>query len=207
MKGEKILSQENAKRMTNLVRNSIEKVNETKALLMKTMVEIKELDDANTLTIPMLNKFFKQCFTEIEEQVKEYKKFENLFEVYEVYIAPADEIIWDDYFQAAHKCSSISADFQLIFEEYKHFTPKNKYEIEGEVRKKLLKKGFLVDSFFEGDYATWIGVYARPKDKPTYLDANTHEEYLLQEKYKVDGLKQDFSEWFEWRIEKGVLVE
>ncbi len=44
----------------------------------------------------------------------------------------------------------------------------------------LNKTGYIVDSYFEGDYATWIGVYVRPKDKPTYLDPRDVEEDALQ---------------------------
>ncbi|MEX1447942.1 Phi-29-like late activator, partial [Enterococcus sp. C76] len=68
------------------------------------------------------------------------------------------------------------------------------------------KKGYVIDGYFEGDYDTWIGVYARPEDKPTYLDPIDFEGALLQEKYSVDGFKQDFAKWFEWQIKNGRLV-
>ncbi|NSP76992.1 hypothetical protein HRE95_12080, partial [Enterococcus faecalis] len=48
-------------------------------------------------------------------------------------------------------------------------------------------------------------VYARPKDKPTYLDPANAEEVVLQEKYSVNGFKQDFSEWFEFEIKDNVV--
>lgn len=78
-------------------------------------------------------------------------------------------------------------------------------ELETQVREILRKQGYLVDSYFEGDYKTWIGVYARPEDKPTYLDPVTSEDAYLQNKYRIDGFKQDFAEWFEWSIEDGVV--
>ena len=40
----------------------------------------------------------------------------------------------------------------------------------------LKRKGFLIDSPFEGDFIKWVGVYARPMNRPTYLDANDSEE-------------------------------
>ena len=51
-------------------------------------------------------------------------------------------------------------------------------------------------------------MYARPSDKPTYLDAITEKEAELQNKYRDEnGFKRDFAEWFEWRIENGQLFE
>ncbi|MGM0207211.1 hypothetical protein IGI96_001722 [Enterococcus sp. DIV0421] len=83
--------------------------------------------------------------------------------------------------------------------------PDVRKELEAQVREILRKQGYLVDSYFEGDYKTWIGVYARPEDKPTYLDPATSEAAFLQNKYRIDGFKQDFAEWFEWPIEDGVV--
>lgn len=80
-----------------------------------------------------------------------------------------------------------------------------KKEIQTQVREILRKQGYLVDSYFEGDYKTWIGVYACPEDKPTYLDPATSEDVYLQNKYRIDGFKQDFAEWFEWSIEDGIV--
>lgn len=84
----------------------------------------------------------------------------------------------------------------------------SKEVLKEEVRKLLRKKGYVIDSFFEGDFVTWIGVYARPADKPTYLDPMTEKDAELQEKYRDEnGFKRDFGEWFEWEIKKGHLVE
>ena len=58
----------------------------------------------------------------------------------------------------------------------------------------LEKKGYIVDSPFEGDFERWIGVYARPKDKPTYLDPMDGEEVGLQEVYSVDGFEGEIVE-------------
>lgn len=41
--------------------------------------------------------------------------------------------------------------------------------------------GYIVYSYFEDDYAPWIGVHARPKDKPAYLDPRDAEGAALQE--------------------------
>lgn len=72
--------------------------------------------------------------------------------------------------------------------------------LKAQVREELKEQGFIIDSSFEGDFKTWIGVYARPKDKPTYLDPQNDKEAEEQEQYSINGFKQDFSEWFEWEI-------
>lgn len=79
--------------------------------------------------------------------------------------------------------------------------------IKAQVREELTKKGFLIDSGFDGDFKTWIGVYARPKDKPTALDPYDEEEEKEQEKYAINGMKQDFAEWFEWEIKNLKIKE
>ncbi|MEX1447882.1 hypothetical protein [Enterococcus sp. C76] len=71
--------------------------------------------------------------------------------------------------------------------------------LKEEVRKFLYEKGYEIDSSFEGDFVTWIGVYARPKGKFTYLDSVDEEANLY--------VKQDFGDWFEWKIQNGYLVE
>ena len=77
--------------------------------------------------------------------------------------------------------------------------------IKARVREELTKKGFLIDSDFEyGD--DWVGVYARPQDKPTALDPYDDEEEKEQEKYAINGVNQDFAEWFEWDIKNNDLV-
>lgn len=45
------------------------------------------------------------------------------------------------------------------------------------------------------------------ENKPTYLDPTTSEDAYLQNRYRVDGFKQDFAEWFEWEIENGEVKE
>src|SRR5699024_11754755 len=67
--------------------------------------------------------------------------------------------------------------------------------LKAQVREELKEQGFIIDSSFEGDFKTWIGVYARPKDKPTYLDPQNDKEAEEQEQYSINGFKQDFSEW------------
>ncbi|OEG21536.1 hypothetical protein BCR24_06585 [Enterococcus ureilyticus] len=201
------MSQELATKFTREVRQKVELVKMTNSLLERTMEDIKTLDDGDDLTIPFLKKTFENCFFEIEEREKESKRFRHLFSVYEKDIQNVDKGVWEEYFNTLKYYSFRVANFCDIRKKYKHYQPKNKGELEAKVRKLLLAKNFVPDSYFEGDYATWIGVYARPKDKPTYLDANNHEEYLLQGKYSQNGFKQDFSEWFEWEIANNELLE
>ena len=79
--------------------------------------------------------------------------------------------------------------------------------LKAQVREELKEQGFIIDSSFEGDFKTWIGVYARPKDKPTYLDPQNDKEAEEQEQYSINGFKQDFSEWFEWEIKNLKIKE
>ncbi|ARM67607.1 hypothetical protein LW81_037 [Lactococcus phage LW81] len=74
-------------------------------------------------------------------------------------------------------------------------------QLKEQARKELTKKGFVIDGSFEGDFKTWMGVYARPSDKPTYLDPSDGKEAEEQAKYAINGFNQDFSEWFEWEID------
>jgi hypothetical protein len=83
--------------------------------------------------------------------------------------------------------------------------------LKKEIAKLLINKGYLKDSDFEycfkKDYS-FLGCYARPKDKPTYLDPQNNEESYLQEYYAIDGMKQDFSEWVElYRLSNGIICE
>ena len=99
------------------------------------------------------------------------------------------------------------SEFREFVERYKYFEPSNSDELKKQARMLLEKKGFVVDSPFEGDFEKWIGVYARPKDKPTYLDPVDGEEVALQELYSIDGFKQDFAEWFEFELVDGRVVD
>lgn len=201
------MSQELALKFTREVWQQLGLVKATQSLLRKTTEKIAMLDKDGQLTIPFLKKVFGECFSEIEEREKEIKRFRHLFSIYEQDIMPVNRSVWDEYFSTVKLFTRAVSVFRVVHKEYKHYQPKNKGELEAKARKLLLAKNFVPDSYFEGDYATWLGVYARPKDKPTYLDANNHEEHLLQEKYSQNGFKRDFSEWFEWKIVNDELIE
>lgn len=59
----------------------------------------------------------------------------------------------------------------------------------------LKTKGFALDSYWEGS-GSWLGCYARPKNKPPYGFDEAYDEYgnLIPK----DG--QDYTEWFEWNV-------
>ena len=78
-------------------------------------------------------------------------------------------------------------------------------ELKEQARKELNEWGLVIDGSFEGDFETYIGCYARPKDKPTALDPINEEEAKEQAKYAVNGFPQDFTEWYEWEINNGKL--
>ncbi|MDY5174587.1 Phi-29-like late activator [Enterococcus faecium] len=183
-----------------------EKLEKTTATLNRIMKQIEELDKEGNLTIPYLKKRTATGASEISDRQYEVKRSDYLYPIYENFMEPIDKLCWSDYFLSIKKFNLTVADFNDFIDRYKYFVPKNREQIENLVRNELRKKGFIVDSYFEGDYDTWIGVYARPKDKPTYLDPATAEEARLQDKYRVDGFKQDFSEWFEWKIKNGEII-
>lgn len=66
--------------------------------------------------------------------------------------------------------------------------------VKEKVRELLNEKGYIVDGSFEEDFTTWVGVYARPRNRPTYLDPSDSEEAAFQDKFSINGFKQDFSE-------------
>ena len=78
--------------------------------------------------------------------------------------------------------------------------------IKEKVREFLSEKGYVAETF-DGDFETWIAVYARPVNMPSSLDPSDWEEAALQDKYGRNGFKQDFSEYFEWKIKGAELVE
>ncbi|EIP8107348.1 Phi-29-like late activator, partial [Enterococcus faecalis] len=118
-----------------------------------------------------------------------------------------EKAIWEEFFSVKKIYDKELSEFSSFKEKYKYFEPKNSEELKQQARVLLEKKGYIVDSPFEGDFERWIGVYARPKDKPTYLDPRDGEEVGLQEVYSVDGFKQDFAEWFEGEIVEGKVKE
>ncbi|SJZ77539.1 hypothetical protein SAMN02745116_01400 [Pilibacter termitis] len=123
-------------------------------------------------------------------------------EVPNIYIMPFDEVK-----STLTKLEKAKEQFDLFCDEIRHYVPNNAKDLQEQVRKIIHKKGYLLDSDFEGDYHNWIGVYARPKDKPTYLDPDSLEECVKQQKYAINGFKQDFAKWFEFTIEKGVVID
>ena len=78
--------------------------------------------------------------------------------------------------------------------------------IKEKVREFLSEKGYVAETF-DGDFETWIAVYARPVNMPSSLDPSDWEEAALQDKYSRNGFKQDFSEYFECKIKGAELVE
>ncbi|KAA9178921.1 hypothetical protein F6X86_06695 [Enterococcus durans] len=175
-------------------------------LLKSTKKNIQELAENGLLTIPKIETTSKKCWEEIEKRNKEYQRLRTLHVVYEAEGIMPDKDHWYKYLEKKKVFSRISADFQDFIERFKDYIPEKSTELQRKVREILAIKGYIADSCFEGDYETWIGVYARPKDKPTYLDPRDDEEAALQEKYSVNGFKQDFSEWFEWEIKDNEIA-
>lgn len=174
--------------------------------LLNTMNKVKELDESKELTLPYLKKIIEKRASEIDECNRGIRQISSLTFLGNQEENWQDTIVWSDYMRLRKKFHLVVEDFRNFVEQYKNFTPPNSEDLKQKAITILSKMGYIVDSYFEGDYATWIGVYARPKDKPTYLDPRDAEEAALQEKHSVNGFKQDFSEWFEWEIKDNEIV-
>jgi hypothetical protein len=183
-----------------------EKLEKVITRILNTMNKIKALDESQELTIPYMQKVIKKRGAEIDECNKEIKRMSSLTFLGKKEADWQNTIVWSDYINLRKKFKVVVEDFQIFLEQYKYYTPANSEGLKQKVISRLNKMGYLVDSPFEGDYATWIGVYARPKDKPSYLDPRNAEEAALQERYSLNGFKQDFSEWFEWKIKDDEII-
>ncbi|NSM82527.1 Phi-29-like late activator [Enterococcus faecalis] len=183
------------------------KMKQTRNDIQKTKEKIIQLDKQGELIIPYLKTVFEKLLESNEELLKEISRYSYTYVDYEELMTVKEKAIWEEFFSVKKIYDKELSEFSSFKEKYKYFEPKNSEELKQQARVLLEKKGYIVDSPFEGDFERWIGVYARPKDKPTYLDPTDGEEVGLQEVYSVDGFKQDFAEWFEGEIVEGKVKE
>ncbi|EJI7151794.1 Phi-29-like late activator [Enterococcus faecalis] len=183
------------------------KMKQTRNDIQKTKEKIIQLDKQGELIIPYLKTVFEKLLESNEELLKEISRYSYTYVAYEELMTVKEKEIWEEFFSVKKIYDKELSEFSSFKEKYKYFEPKNSEELKQQARVLLEKKGYIVDSPFEGDFERWIGVYARPKDKPTYLDPTDGEEVGLQEVYSVDGFKQDFAEWFEGEIVEGKVKE
>ncbi|HHD1613225.1 TPA: Phi-29-like late activator [Enterococcus faecalis] len=183
------------------------KMKQTRNDIQKTKEKIIQLDKQGELIIPYLKTVFEKLLESNEELLKEISRYSYTYVAYEELMTVKEKAIWKEFFSVKKIYDKELSEFSSFKEKYKYFEPKNSEELKQQARVLLEKKGYIVDSPFEGDFERWIGVYARPKDKPTYLDPTDGEEVGLQEVYCVDGFKQDFAEWFEGEIVEGKVKE
>lgn len=182
------------------------KLDQVTATLRKTKRTIQDLALHDSLAIPTLRTTLDNCELEIGYQENQYRVLRNLYETYERELNQTEKIRCQEYLEKNKEFFREATRFREFANSYKGYLPRNVPQLKEKVRNLLAEKGFVVDGYFEGDYATWIGVYARPKDKPTYLDPRDAEEAALQEKHSVNGFKQDFAEWFEWDIKENEII-
>lgn len=183
------------------------KMKQTRNDIQKTKEKIIQLDKQGELIIPYLKTVFEKLLESNEELLKEISRYSYTYVAYEELMTVKEKAIWEEFFSVKKIYDKELSEFSSFKEKYKYFEPKNSEELKQQARVLLEKKGYIVDSPFEGDFERWIGVYARPKDKPTYLDPTDGEEVGLQEVYSVDGFKQDFAEWFEGEIVESKVKE
>lgn len=184
-----------------------EKMKECRKDIRKSEEQLQSLESERKLTIPYLKATIRRSFESIDEVNKDITRYSYTYVVHESAMIKKEKLIWDDFFNVKKLYDKEVSEFREFVERYKYFEPSNSDELKKQARMLLEKKGFVVDSPFEGDFEKWIGVYARPKDKPTYLDPVDGEEVALQELYSIDGFKQDFAEWFEFELVDGRVVD
>ena len=201
------MGRECIKQNTKVAINITGKMKQTRNDIQKTKEKIIQLDKQGELIIPYLKTVFEKLLESNEELLKEISRYSYTYVAYEELMTVKEKAIWEEFFSVKKIYDKELSEFSSFKEKYKYFEPKNSEELKQQARVLLEKKGYIVDSPFEGDFERWIGVYARPKDKPTYLDPTDGEEVGLQEVYSVDGFKQDFAEWFEGEIVEGKVKE
>ncbi|HGC5962563.1 Phi-29-like late activator [Enterococcus faecalis] len=201
------MSREFIERNTKVAITITGKMKQTRNDIQKTKEKIIQLDKQGELIIPYLKTVFEKLLESNEELLKEISRYSYTYVAYEELMTVKEKAIWEEFFSVKKMYDKELSEFSSFKEKYKYFEPKNSEELKQQARVLLEKKGYIVDSPFEGDFERWIGVYARPKDKPTYLDPTDGEEAGLQELYSVDGFKQDFAEWFEFEVVEGKLKE
>ena len=184
-----------------------EKMKECRKDIRKSEEQLQSLESERKLTIPYLKATIRRLFESIDEVNKDITRYSYTYVVHESAMIKKEKLIWDDFFNVKKLYDKEVSEFREFVERYKYFEPSNSDELKKQARMLLEKKGLVVDSPFEGDFEKWIGVYARPKDKPTYLDPVDGEEVALQELYSIDGFKQDFAEWFEFELVDGRVVD
>ncbi|HCT6699342.1 Phi-29-like late activator [Enterococcus faecalis] len=201
------MGREFIKQATKVAIAITEKMKKGRNDLKKVKEKIIQLDKQGELTIPFLKTTFEKLSESNEELLKEISRYGYTYVVHEAEMTVKEKAIWEEFFSIKKLYDKEISEFASFKEKYKYFEPKNSEELKKQARVMLEKKGYIVDSPFEGDFERWIGVYARPKDKPTYLDPTDGEEAGLQELYSVNGFKQDFAEWFEGEIVEGKLIK
>nr|WP_306179167.1 hypothetical protein [Campylobacter jejuni] len=199
------MNREFVERNTKIANTIIGKMKKSRNDLQKTKEKIIQLDEQEELTIPFLKIIFEKFSEFNEELLKEISRYSYTYLAYEDEMTVKEKDVWEEFFSVKKLYDKELSEFISFKEMYKYFEPKNSEELKKQARVLLEKKGYIVDSSFEGDFERWIGVYARPKDKPTYLDPTDGEEAGLQELYSVNGFKQDFAEWFEFEIVNGIV--
>jgi hypothetical protein len=200
------MCREDIERSTKITTEITREMMGLRSSILRSKDFIKKLEVDGELTIPFLNNTFKKLWLGIGNLLRWRSIYERTYRIYESKMNKFEKRSWEEFFDVKKLFDKEVSELKVFEEEYKYFEPKNSEKLKKQVRQLLKEKGYIVDSSFEGDYVFWIGVYARPEDKPTYLDPVNGEEVALQEKHSIDGLKQDFAEWFEWSIVNGQLV-
>lgn len=204
------MEQEVIDRIVQTISDFAGELEKEKTRIHEAVNSISLMDEDHTLSIPFLKQTIKQRSDRIFRLNEISKKHEITCQVYleQGLFTNSQKAKVEHYIYVSNNYKKVTESFFEFVKKYEYYTSKNAEEIKKQVRSILNKRNFVIDGCFEGDFVNWVGVYARPSDKPTYLDAITEKEAELQNKYRDEnGFKRDFAEWFEWRIENGQLFE
>ncbi|PQG48404.1 hypothetical protein CUS80_00255 [Enterococcus faecium] len=199
--------------VVRLVQTIFEFANELekeKTRIHEAVTSIKVMDEDGTLSIPYLKETIRKRSERIDVLSDTAKRYEITCQVYwEQGLFESNQKPKIEHFTyVLENYRKVVVSFFEFVRSYENYRPKNAEDIRKQVLSILSKKKFVLDGSFEGDFSTWVGVYARPADKPPYLDPVNAEEAELQNMYRdEDGFARDFSEWFEWEIINGTVVE
>ena len=128
------------------------KMKQTRNDIQKTKEKIIQLDKQGELIIPYLKTVFEKLLESNEELLKEISRYSYTYVAYEELMTVKEKAIWEEFFSVKKIYDKELSEFSSFKEKYKYFEPKNSEELKQQARVLLEKKGYIVDSPFEGDF-------------------------------------------------------
>ena len=144
------MSREVIERNTKVAIAITEKMKKGRNDLKKAKEKIIQLDKQGELTIPFLKTTFEKLSESNEELLKEISRYDYTYVVHEAEMTVKEKAIWEEFFNIKKFYDKELSEFASFKEKYKYFEPKNSEELKKQARLLLEKKGYIVDSPFDG---------------------------------------------------------